>query len=86
VDGSSFKDCFLNYGAERLNLRPGARGLKALGDDSVEEAEVSDVGDHVGQLITLDTIFGTSGQTLVLFRNFVHGGHLEVHKFLWSFK
>ena len=70
-------NCLLHSVAEWLHLGPWARGLKTLSDDSVEKAEVSDVSNHVSELINLDSVLGTSGKTLVLGGNFMHTGHLK---------
>lgn len=72
---TSVIDSLLDIFTEGANLRPWAGGLETLGNDVVEEAEISNISDHVGKLITLDSIFSSTRKTIILFGDLEHISH-----------
>mmetsp|Transcript_3750 Transcript_3750/g.6392 ORF Transcript_3750/g.6392 Transcript_3750/m.6392 type:complete len:257 (-) Transcript_3750:1008-1778(-) len=72
--------------AQRFHFGPGARGLEALCHHVVLEAQVPDVGDHVGQLVAFDSIFGSSREAPVLRGDIEHLLHLERDDVLGTFE
>lgn len=67
-------------------MRPGARSLKAFSDLTVSKTKVANVSNHVRQLITLDAIFRTARDPLVLFSNFEHLIHLSINFIFLTFE
>ena len=82
---SSLEDGLSDIGAQRVNLRPGTAGFEGLGHYVVQHAEVSDVGDHVRQLVALDAILGSARQATVLLRDFSDLLHLQLDHILRAF-
>jgi hypothetical protein len=67
-------------------MRPWARSFKTLSNLAIFEAKITNVSNHVGQLIALDTIFGATRNALVLFGNFEHLFHLNIDFIFFTFE
>lgn len=77
VGFAGFVDSFLHILAQILDVGPWAGCFEALGNLAESEAEVTNVGNHVRQLIPLDTVLSTARNSMVLLGNGEHLLHLH---------
>ena len=80
------KNALLNVLAKRLNLRPWAWSLKTFSDHTRVKAEISNISNHICQLVTLKPIFATTRKASIFCSNCKHFFLLSVTNILITFK
>ena len=86
VQGHSVKYTLPYIFAKALNLWPWARSLKTFSHSSILHNNISDVRDHICQLITFKPIFGTSRNASVFSCDSEHVSHLFFANICRSFE
>ena len=86
VQGHSVKYTLLYVFTKARNLWPWTRSLKTLSHSSVFNNNISDVGDHICQLITFEAVFGAARNASVFGCDFEHVSHLLFANIFWPFE